>query len=129
AAVAGERLEHVALEDGGTGHAQLLDVPVDRPAGVAVALDERRGGRATRERLETHRPGACEEIEYGRPVDGADQVERGLADAVRGGSRRIALRRVDAGSSVLACDDAHAREAMRRGDAPTSNPRKAPRRP
>ena len=67
-----------------------------------------RARRAARERLEPHRPGAGEEIEHGRAVDGADQVEGGLADAVGGRPRVAALRREDPGPAVFAADDAHA---------------------
>ena len=72
-------------------------------------LDEHRRGGAARERLEPHRPRARKEIEHGRPVDRADQVEGCLAHAVGGRPRVVALRREDPRSAVLAGDDPHAR--------------------
>ena len=65
----------------------------------------RRG--AARQRLEPHRPRAGEEVEHGGAVDGADQVERGLADAVAGRPRVAALRREDPRAPAGAGDDPH----------------------
>src|SRR5262249_1288072 len=103
-----ERTERVLLDDARAADAQLLDVPVDRAGGLAVVLDEGRACGATRERLEAHRAGAGEEVEDVGAVDRADQVERGLADAVGGRPRLASLRREDPRPAVLAADDPHA---------------------
>ena len=76
--------------------AELLEVRVDRAAGVAVELSTKTQlAGAARERLEPERARAGEEVEHVRAVDRPDQVERRLADEVRRRPRRVALRRVD----------------------------------
>src|SRR5690349_6777186 len=74
-AVGRERLEDVALHGARSGEAELLEVPLDRAHRFTIRLDEYRRGSAARERLEPHRPRAGKEIEDGRSIDGADQVE------------------------------------------------------
>src|SRR5262249_26341961 len=102
-----ERGEYVLAEDAGAGQAELLEVAVDRPAGVAVVVDEEGAGRAARERLEAERARAGEQVEHRGAVDRADQVERGLADAVARRARVRAGRREDAGAAAAAGDDPH----------------------
>ena len=119
-----ERLEDVLLDDARAGDAQLLDVAVDRAAGVAVVLDENRARGPAGERLEPHRPGAGEEVEHGGAVDGPDQVERGLADAVGGRAGVAALRREDPGPAVL--PRRSAREGLAEG-ADASSPKRTDR--
>ena len=118
AALGRECLEHVALHDLRPRHAQLFEIPLDRPGRLAVVLDERRGGRAAGERLEAHRPGAREEVEDGRAVDRADQVEGGLADTIGRRACVLALRREDPRAAVLSADDAHAEKLKRCGERP-----------
>ena len=82
-AFASERA-HRVLAEHGAAQLQLVQIRVDHAARLAVGLDEGRARGAARERLEPERPGAREQVEHVRVVDRADQVERVLADAVRG---------------------------------------------
>src|ERR1043166_2202470 len=86
AGIGSQGSQRVLAENGRAFEPELVEVPVDRAAGLAIALDEGRLRGAAGERLEPHRAGAGEEIENLRLFDeaGADQVERGLADAVSG---------------------------------------------
>ena len=83
---------HGVLAEHGALQAELVEVGVDRAAGVAIRLDERRRRRPAGERFEPHCARAREEVEHVRVVDGPDQVERVLADAVRGRPGVAALR-------------------------------------
>jgi hypothetical protein len=78
-----------------------------QPNRSAVALDERGGCRASRERLESHRPRARVEIEEPRadhllPED----VEERLADQRPRGPHLEARWRVDDATAPLPCGDA-----------------------
>ena len=77
--------------DARAGEAELGEVLGDHAARGAIGLDEGHACRAARERLQPERAGAGVEVEHARPVDRADQVEGGLADAVAGGTGREAL--------------------------------------
>ena len=55
--------------------------------GVAVELDEDGALRAARERLEPERPGSRVEVEHGRTVDRAEDVEDVLPHTVGGRPR------------------------------------------
>ena len=88
----GESAPRVGFEDSRALQVELLQVALDRALGLAIGLDEDRGGSSAGERLEPHRARAGEEIEHGHVVHGPDQAERGLPHAVAGWSS-LALRR------------------------------------
>src|SRR5436309_14031622 len=74
-----EKADHV----GGHGRrarpeASRLEVLTERPHSLRVALDERRGEGASRERLDAERAGTGEEVEH------AGARERGLEDGEEG---------------------------------------------
>ena len=102
-----ERTHGVHLENRRL-QAELVEVRADHPARVPVLLDERCARGAARERLEAHRTGAGEEVEHLGVVDGTDQVERALADAVGGRPRVASFRRGDPVAAMRAGDDPHA---------------------
>src|SRR5207249_5721533 len=106
-AIGRKRAERVLAEDGRV-QLQLVEVRVDRAARLAVGVDERRARGAARERLESERARAGEEVEYARLVDGADQVEGRLADEVRRRPRRQPLWRGDPVALLVTGDDPHA---------------------
>ena len=96
----------VGLDDSRSLELELLQVALDRALGLAVGLDEDCGRSSARERLEPHRPGAGEQVEHRHLVDGPDQIERRLADAVSGRTR-LALGREDARPLPATRDDPH----------------------
>ena len=102
-------LEHgdgVLAEDG-RAQPQLVEVTLDRSNGVGVALDEHDALGAARERLEPDRTRPRVQVEYGRTVDRADDVEDVLAHAVGGRPRVLARRGTDRMALPRAGDDPH----------------------
>ena len=99
--------DRVLAEDDRAGQAQLLEVLLDHPAGVAVLLHEDGACGAARERLQAHRAGSREDVEDARLLDRADDVEHRLAHAVAGRPRDDALRRRDPVALSRAGDDPH----------------------
>ena len=111
AALGGDRAQDVLAEHD-RAQAELVEVRVDRPAGRPVGFDEDDLGGAARERLETQRARAGEQVEHARVVDRPDQVEGVLANAVRGRPVSLALRRGDSVPAVRAGDDPHGRSMV-----------------
>ena len=112
AGLARERRDGVLAQDG-AAQPQLVEVALDRPHRVGVALDEDGARRAARERLEPHRAGARVEVEHRGAVERADEVEDVLAHAVGRRPRVEARRRLDRVPPVRAGDDPHAADRCR----------------
>src|SRR3990170_6885242 len=104
--LAQERDDVLAAHDG-VRQAELLEVRRDDAARRTVVLDEDASRSTARERLEAHSTGAGEEVEYDCLVNGSDQRERRLADAISGRARDDALGRGDPVPLPRAGNDAH----------------------
>ena len=100
--------ERVAVEDERTRDAECLEVRADHGAGGAVGLGEDAPPGAAGERLEPERAGARVEVEDGRVVDRADEVEERLAHAISCRPRVRPPGRRDPASPVCSRDDPHA---------------------
>ena len=66
--------KRVAAVDPRAGELEPFEVLGDRPAGSPVALDERDGLGAARQRLDPHRAGAGEEVEHAGAVHRPDRL-------------------------------------------------------
>src|SRR3989442_8040773 len=80
-----EKADHAGADDRRTRpEAGRLEVLAKRPHRLRVALDERNGGGATRERLDAERARAREEVEHARAAElRLEDGKQRLADAVR----------------------------------------------
>ena len=89
--VGAEGGEGVLAEDGRALERELVEVAVDGPAGLAVALDEGRVGGAAGERLEPHRAGAGEQVEHLASSTGPGPIRLKAASRTRSAVGRVSL--------------------------------------
>src|SRR3954470_6857498 len=117
----GSELRRIAAEDLGDGRkAQRLDILPQQRARFRAIIDELDKRRATRERLETKRSGAGEQIEHACAGDRITvgvrkDVEQRLAQAIRGWANGLRLRRRKGTPAQSATDDSPLRGRRRCG--------------
>ena len=81
-------------------------VSLNRPNRLAVAVHDHRVRRAPAQRLQRQRAGAAEQIQHVCPIQArAQNVEQGLARAIRRRTRIHALRRKQPSTASVAADD------------------------
>src|SRR5262249_55052725 len=110
-------LEDALPEYHRSGQAELLEVPFDHTACLAVLLDEDAAGRPTGQRLQAHGPRAGEEVEDVGALDRSDQRERRFSDAVPGRAGDDTAWCGDPVPFPRPGDDSHRPNTRRAGDA------------
>jgi hypothetical protein len=88
------------------------EVATDQASGGGVVFDEDDFEGAAAEGFDANGAGAGEDIEETRAGDvGAEDVEEGFAEAVAGGTERVALEGFEDAAAIFAGDDAHIKTA------------------